>query len=155
MTIGWFRPRTGFGHAGDAGNVAVEYALTAPILLGFCYGLMEISHFGYIQVSIANIAHDAVRYAIVHSSISSQPLVSSDITTYVNNEITGVGLGTAGSTVTVTYNTNNTPGSTVNVTISYPFTPFMPGFNAIPGTSATFTSLVGPVLASSQMTIGP
>jgi Flp pilus assembly protein TadG len=143
------------GSAGDAGNVAVEYALTAPYLLAFCYGLMEVSHFAYIQLTLSDVAHDSVRYAVVHGSNSSQPLQASDISTYATNEMTSLSLSTAPATVTVTYNPNNSPGSTVSVSISYVFTPFMPGFNQIPGMTTTFTSLVGPVTASAQMVVGP
>jgi len=136
---------------GESGNVAVEYALTLPMLLGFLYGLMEISHYGYLQVTVANAAKDALRYAIVHSSINATPLVASDITTYVDNQLTGLGLSLTGATVTVTYSPDNKPGSTVQVQISYPFTPFMPGFNAIPGSGTTFTNLVGPITGNAKM----
>ena len=136
---------------GDRGEVLVEYALTMPYLLGFLYGLMEISHYGYLQIMTANAAHDGLRYAIVHSSINADPLGASDIETYVNNELTGFGLTDTGSSVTVTYSTNNAPGSTVNVQVSYPFTPFMPGFNSLPGFTTTYTNLVGPITASAQM----
>ncbi len=150
-----FRRAIGLWTQGEAGNVAVEYALTLPYLLMFLYGLLEFSHFAYLQVSMANIAHDAVRYAICHSSVSGSPKVASDISSYTNTELTNYGLSTSAATVTVTYNTNNVPGSTVNVKISYVFTPFMPGFNTIPGTSKTFTDIAGPIVASSQMIIGP
>jgi Flp pilus assembly protein TadG len=136
----------------EAGHVAIEYALTFPLLLGLMYGIMELSHYGFIQISISNAAHDGVRYAVVHSSISSTPLGSSDISTYVTNELTGYGL-TASATITVTYNTSNAPGNTVEVQISYPFTPFMPGFNQIPGIPGTFTDVVGPIKAVSEMVI--
>jgi Flp pilus assembly protein TadG len=147
--------RIGARLAGEAGHVAVEYALTLPYLLLFCYGLMEISHFCYLRISMANIAHDAVRYAVVHSSASTTPKVAADISSYTNTEITNYGLSTGAATVTVTYNTNNAPGSTVNVSISYVFTPFMPGFNTIPGTATSFTDVAGPIVGSAQMIIGP
>jgi len=58
---------------GDRGSVAVEYALTLPILLAFIYGIMEISHFAYLKMTISDVAHDAVRYAIVNSASSGSP----------------------------------------------------------------------------------
>jgi hypothetical protein len=94
----------------------------------------------------------------VHSSQSGQPLTTSDITTFVSNELSSLGLnpaGTAGTTVTVTYTPDNTPGSTVNVQISYPFVPFMTGFDHIPGSSANFTNLAGPIIGMAQLTLSP
>jgi Flp pilus assembly protein TadG len=142
----------------ESGHVAVEYALTLPFLLGLIYGIVEISHFAYLRTTMENVAHDASRYASVHSSQSSQPALSSDITTFVNNELSSLGLnpaGTGGTTVTVTYTPDNSPGSTVNVQISYPFVPFMTGFDQIPGSSATFTALAGPIVGLAQTTVSP
>jgi Flp pilus assembly protein TadG len=41
----------------DAGHVAVEYALTAPILLGIIYGIVEVSHYAFLKMTISNAAH--------------------------------------------------------------------------------------------------
>jgi Flp pilus assembly protein TadG len=154
MQFGWRR----FRRLGEGGSVAVEYALCLPFLLGLIYGIVEISHFAYLRTTMSNAAHDAVRYAAVHSSQSGQPKTSSDVTTFVSNELSSLGLnpaGTGGTTVTVTYSPDNTPGSTVNVTISYPFVPFMTGFDRIPGSSATFTTLAGPIVGLAQLTLSP
>jgi Flp pilus assembly protein TadG len=143
---------------GDCGHVAVEYALSLPFLLGLIYGIVEVSHYSYLRMTMANTAHDAVRYAAVHSSQAPTPATASDVKTFANNELTGLGLnpdGAGGTTVTVTYTPDNNPGSTVNVSISYPFVPFMTGFDKIPGTSGTFTALAAPVLGSAQLTISP
>jgi Flp pilus assembly protein TadG len=153
MRLRKFLPRLGEG-----GHVAVEYALSLPFLLGIIYGIVEVSHYAYLRTTMANTAHDAVRYAAVHSSQATTPATTSDVKTFVNNELSGLGLnpdGTGGTTVTVTYNPDNSPGSSVNVSISYPFVPFMTGFDKIPGSSATFTNLAGPILGSAQLTISP
>jgi Flp pilus assembly protein TadG len=137
-------------------SVVVEYALTFPYLVALLYGILELSHYAYVQMTIANIAHDAARYAVVHSSSSNQPLIASDITTFVNNELSGLGFkksGSGGTTVTVTYNPSNAPGSTVNVNISYTFVPFMAGFNAVPGSTHTFKALTGSITAVAQMVV--
>lgn len=148
----------GRSRLGEDGHVAVEYALSLPFLLGLIYGIVEVSHFAYLRMTMANAAHDAARYASVHSSQSGQPATSSDVTTFVSNELSSLGLnpaGTGGTTVTVTYTPDNSPGSTVNVQISYPFVPFMTGFDQIPGSSATFTNLAGPIIGLAQTTISP
>jgi Flp pilus assembly protein TadG len=135
---------------GDRGSVAVEYALTLPILLAFIYGIMEISHFAYLKMTISDVAHDAVRYAIVNSSSSSSPATTTTVSTYAKNELTELGL-TATPTVTVTFSPSNAAGSTAEVQISYPFVPFMPGFSGVPGTSVHFTDLVGPITGLAKM----
>jgi len=147
-----------FPRLGERGNVTVEYALSVPFLLAIIYGIVEVSHFAYLRTTMENVTHDAVRYATVHSSQSGAPVVSSDVTTFVSNELTSLGLngaGTGGTTVTVTYTPDNSPGSTVKVQISYPFVPFMTGFDRIPGSSQTFTNLAGPIVAIAQSTVSP
>jgi Flp pilus assembly protein TadG len=143
---------------GERGSVAVEYALCLPFLLALIYGIVEVSHYAYLRTTMANTAHDAVRYAAVHSSQAPSPATASTIKTYANNELSSLGLnpdGTGGTTVTVTYTPDNSPGSTVKVSISYPFVPFMTGFDRIPGTSISFNALSAPVLGSAQLTISP
>ncbi|HTJ63826.1 MAG TPA: TadE/TadG family type IV pilus assembly protein [Alphaproteobacteria bacterium] len=148
--IGFFRDRRG--------HVAVEYALTFPYLVALIYGILELSHYAYIQMTVANIAHDAARYAVVHSSVSSQPLLAADIGSFVNSRLSGLGFNTnghGGTAVTVTYSPDNTPGSTVSVNISYTFVPFMAGFNAVPGSTHTFTPLTGSISGKAQMVLNP
>jgi Flp pilus assembly protein TadG len=143
---------------GDGGSVAVEYALCLPFLLAIIYGIVEIGHFGYLRISMSNVAHDAARYAMVHSSTSAQPKTSADVVTFASNELVSLGLnpnGTGGTAVTATYSPDNSPGNKVNVRISYPFVPFMPGFDAVPGSRSTFTALAGPVLGLATITLVP
>jgi Flp pilus assembly protein TadG len=139
----------------DRGAVAVEYALCLPYLLAFIYGIVEISHFAFLRTTVANVARDAVRYAIVHSSISAQPLGATDISSYANSELTSLGLASAGNGVTVTYSPDNSPGSTVQVQISYPFTPFMPGLATIASASSSFTGFTGPIVGNAKMVMNP
>jgi Flp pilus assembly protein TadG len=144
--IGFFRDRKG--------SVAVEYALTFPYLITLLYGILELSHYAYIQVSIANIAHDAARYAVVHSSMSAQPLVAADIGTFIDNQLGTLGFnksGHGGTTVTVTYSPDNTPGSTVSVNIAYRFVPFMVGFNGVDGSTNALRALSGSMTAAAQL----
>jgi Flp pilus assembly protein TadG len=134
----------------EAGSVAVEYSMTLPFLLCLIYGIVEVSHFAYLKLSVAEVAHDGVRFAVVHSSANPSPETSTQIQTYVTNELNNLGLSQT-ATVTVTYGSGDTPGSTVQINISYPFTPFMPGFNTVPGTSKKFTDVAGPITATSEM----
>jgi len=142
----------------DGGSVAVEYALCLPFLLAIIYGVVEVSHYAYLRTTMSNVAHDAVRYASIHSSLATTPATASDVKTFANNELSSLGLnpdGTAGTTVTVTYTPDNSPGNPVKVAINYPFVPFMTGFSKIPGTSTGFNALNAPIVASAQLTIMP
>ena len=139
---------------GVAGSVAVEYGLILPYVLAFCYGILEVGHFSYIRLFVGNVANDAARYAVVHGAKSSSPLATSDISSFINGELTNVGLSSSSATVNVVFSPDSNPGSTVQVAISYPFQPFMPGFNSIPLSGVTFTNLVGPIGAQSQMVFG-
>ncbi|HEX4506077.1 MAG TPA: TadE family protein [Alphaproteobacteria bacterium] len=143
---------------GEGGSVAVEYALCLPFLMAMMYGIIEVSHYAYLRTTMENVAHDAVRYASIHSSQATTPATASDVKSFTSNELSSLGLnpdGTGGTTVTVTYTPDNTPGNPVKVYISYPFVPFMGGFNRIPGTAITFTTLSAPVIGSAQLTIMP
>ena len=138
------------------GNVAVEYALTFPYLVVLLYGILELSHYAYVQMTVANIAHDAARYAVVHGSLSTQPLAEADIGAFVDNALGNLGFnknGHGGTAVTVTYNPDNTPGSTVNVSISYTFVPLMAGFDMVPGATQAFSTLATSITGKAQMVI--
>jgi len=96
---------------------------------------------------------------------------SSDaICNQIANEMTAVDLFPSAATITWEYIDNplanstpsmgsstvtNSPGNTIAITISYPFVPFLPGFNTIylPEHTVTFSELLGPIKASAQMTI--
>jgi Flp pilus assembly protein TadG len=143
---------------GERGSVAVEYALCLPFLVAIIYGVVEVSHYAYLRTTMSNVAHDAVRYASIHSSLATTPATASDVKTFASSELSSLGLhpdGTAGTTVTVTYSPNNSPGNPVKVAINYPFVPFMTGFNRIPGTATSFTALSASIVASAQLTIMP
>ncbi len=113
----------------ERGNVAVEFALVAPYLLGFIYVIIELAHYQYLRTSLTNVAHDAARYAIVHGAKAAAPLQATAIATYAGTEMTNQGLASQG--VTVTCSNDNQPGSQVTVAISYPYAPFLAGFRPL------------------------
>ena len=47
------------------GNMAVEFAIIAPTLLLFLFGLIEFSRYAYTQSSLNFAAQDATRFAVV------------------------------------------------------------------------------------------
>ena len=73
---------------GESGRVAVEYALCVPFLVAMMYGIIEVSHYAYLRTTMENVAHDAVRYAAIHSSQAQTPATASDVKTFTNSGMT-------------------------------------------------------------------
>ena len=144
--IGWRRRRPGLGtrrgSSAESGAITVEFALTIPIVMSLLYGFVELSHYAYADIALADAARDGARYAMVRGATSTSPATSSSIESYVKGRLTLLDPNSV--TVTVDFVPNNDAGSIVEVQLSYPFVPFMPGFGYIgPNT----------LLASSEMTI--
>jgi Flp pilus assembly protein TadG len=125
-----------------SGAAAVEFSLTFPILMLLLYGIIELSHYAYADIALADAAKSGARYAMVRGATSPQPAASSDIATYVKGQI--VLLDPASVTVQTVFLPDNNPGSAIAVKLSYPFVPFLPGLNYLSATT---------IKANSQMTI--
>jgi Flp pilus assembly protein TadG len=143
-TSGRDRPgarRPGFGQRrrawADGGSITVEFALTLPIVMSLLYGFVELSHYAYADIALADAARDGARYAMVRGATSASPATGTTITSYVKGRLTL--LDPSQVTVTVSYEPNNSAGSVVDVQLSYPFTPFLPGFGYI-GAKTLLTS---------------
>jgi Flp pilus assembly protein TadG len=143
------RPGAGFARLfsrwraeGTAGAAAVEYALALPVFALFLYGIIELSHYMFTDISVADAARLGARYAIVRGSSSPQPASSSDIADYVKGHMPL--LNPSKASISVTYNPNDNPGSEVTVQVSYPFIPFLPGFKFLKSST---------VIGSSELTI--
>jgi len=124
------------------GATAVEFAVTAPILVSMLYGIVELSHYAWSNIALADAAKMGARYAMVRGSASADPASASDIATYVKGQI--VLIDPNAVTVSTTFTPDNKPGSDVTVSLSYSFVPFLPGFDYL--TTKRLT-------ASSEMTI--
>jgi Flp pilus assembly protein TadG len=114
------------------GSAMVELALTFLGFLLLLFGIMDFSWAVYIQTFCYAEAQDAVRWASVRGSESNSPAQGTDVQTFVQSQ--AVGLSASSLTVkTCWLNSDgsscdtpsgfNTPGSNVQVTISYPVSP--------------------------------
>jgi Flp pilus assembly protein TadG len=99
----------------------VEYALVLLISLTTLYAVMEFGRFIFCYNVLASATREAARYAMVHGSKSGSAATSSDIQTKVRSW--AIGLETNSLSVTTTWSPNNAPGSTVQVTATYPLSP--------------------------------
>ena len=130
-------------HPRRSGAAMVEFAFVAPVFLLFLIGLIiaGLGVFRYQQV--ASLAREAARYASVrgtkYQAVTGQPAATAqDI--YNNVILPGsVALDPAQLGYSVTWNTDNRPGNTVTVQVTYQWIPeaFLGGITL--GSSSTVT----------------
>jgi Flp pilus assembly protein TadG len=109
------------------GAVAVEYALTVPILLLFFVGIIETGRVVYADTTLAAATRDGTRYAIVHGAEHPSPATATQIADYVKSKATA--LDTDVLTVTVVHTPDNSPGSVVTLQTTYAFRFLLPPFS--------------------------
>jgi Flp pilus assembly protein TadG len=114
------RPRGPAALARDAaGAAAVEFALTAPVLILLGLGALEFGRatLAYHEVVAASAA--GARYAMVHGSGSGSPADAAAVATAAKAGL--VTVSAANVTVSASWSPGNAPGDTATVTVSYPF----------------------------------
>jgi Flp pilus assembly protein TadG len=119
------RPTSRRWKLGDAGGVAIEFAMLFPVLMLVIYGIVEFSHYGFTQMTLSDAARSGTRYAVVNGGTSPAPATNSTITTIVRNSATRLTPADVG--VVATFVPNNMPGSVAQVDVTYPFTPLLSG----------------------------
>jgi len=124
-----------------SGQSLVEFSLTAFLISLTMLFVLEIGRMLLVYTAIANAAREGVRYATVHGSSratgsgqsnasgpSSNP---AQVVTVIDN-FAGTGpLRTSRLVISVTYpGSSNAPGQAVNVSVVYPYDPFVTYFPA-------------------------
>jgi Flp pilus assembly protein TadG len=132
----------------ERGQSMVETALVIFAMLLFLIGIMEACMAFYTYHAVAELAHEATRWAIVRGAkcdgfLTDCPASNTDVTSFVQS--VGYPIITPSKLlVTTTWpNGGNNPGQLVEVTVSYPYSlsiPFLP--------TQTFT-----ISSTSEMTI--
>ncbi len=102
-----------------AGSAATQLALVLPIFLGFTLGIMDAGRLMWTQVTIDQAAKKGARFAIVHGSASASPASADAIADCIREKLTALDPTAAG--VTVSWDPDNAPGSSVSVLVTYPF----------------------------------
>ncbi|HEV3111549.1 MAG TPA: TadE/TadG family type IV pilus assembly protein [Candidatus Binataceae bacterium] len=102
----------------------VEFAMILLVTLTLIFGIIQASLALYAYSFVSYAARTGARYAMVRGSHSSAPATNSSVQTYIQG--LAVALNTSSLTVTTTWNPNNSPGSTVTVSVSYVFAPLAP-----------------------------
>ena len=122
------------GLADTRGSTIIEFALSALLLLLLIFGVFEMSRMLLIYNTVANAARAGDRYAIVNGEDTGTTV--SQIKTLVKNYLSAAPMNTSNATVNVCYagatvtggvcsGGSNAKGSTVSVSVTYPYDPFV------------------------------
>lgn len=116
--------------AEQPGQAAVEFAFVVVLLMVLVVSILELTMFIYTYATLSDAAKEGVRYAIVHGSSGTgavQPDCGSAIMTGVPATVlTFASLSLhklSSNNVAVDCPNGNTPGSSVQVSVSYPYQP--------------------------------
>lgn len=115
------------------GQAAVEFALVTVFLVLLLVGILEMTMFVYTYSALSDAAKEGVRYAIVHGSSATSAAGPGAQANCVNSgavvasvqSFAALSLHSASNmSINVCYpDGNNSPGSGVQVNLSYPYQP--------------------------------
>ncbi len=112
------------------GQAAVETTMSVMLWLILVFGIIEFAYAMYCYDQVSDAAKLGVRYAIVHGTSSSSPANTSQITSYLTSQLSGMDTSTSDGYFTVTAacgsgSSNSTPpcdpGYTVSLQVKYNF----------------------------------
>ena len=119
----------------EHGSYLVEAALVLSLYLTVIFAMMSVGVILFAYGNSVYASRLAVRYAIVHSSSSSNPCTSSVVQGLVQPYLWGAPAG--GVNVTTHWSPSNTVGSTFSVTITLSFQTSLPLVSANALTTTT------------------
>lgn len=108
------------------GSAAVEFALVAPTFFLVIFGILDFSRAMWYVSTIEHAASEGARYAAVRGAEKSSPATETEIKAFAVNRAPGMAL--SNTDVQVTWQPDNTSGSSVNVQVSYQFDFMAVGF---------------------------
>jgi len=107
----------------NRGSTLIEFAVTSFLLMLIIFACIEFGRMLLVANSVANAARVGCRYAITHGT--DNPTTLASIQSVVTDFAASAPLNTSNLTVTVNPTPPlGSPGSTVSVTVSYPYDPF-------------------------------
>jgi Flp pilus assembly protein TadG len=137
--------RPGQRFQSERGDALIEFALTFIVLMLMLFGIVEFSRALYTYHFVSYAAREATRWASVNGAtcnsdsscngtapMNNGPASPTDIQNYVTTYLIPPGIDSANVTTTTTWTaptgsppdcatTQNDPGCTIEVTVSYPF----------------------------------
>ncbi len=123
----------------ERGSELIEFALISILLLMLVFGIMEFGRAIWIYGTVAHVAREGARFAIVRGSNSGRDASTTDVENYVNLRAAGM----TGLTVTTTWDdASKDPGTVVQVQVSRDFDPALPLVNLGPFTLSSTSRMV-------------
>ena len=111
----------------ERGSVLVEFVFSFLLFfLVTLVGIMDLGQGIWAHNVLAHASHEAARFAIVRGADSLSPATESDITTFLRSRATF--LDSDSVNVSVTWDPDTSPGSTVEIQASYTFQPLVSMF---------------------------
>ena len=124
---------------GERGAELVEFALISVLFFMLVFGIMEFGRGIWIYGTVAHVAREGARFAIVRGSESGRTATTTDVENYVNL----VAAGMTGLTVTTTWDDPlKDPGTVVQVQVDRDFEPALPFVSLGPVTLSSTSRLV-------------
>lgn len=101
----------------ESGQSLIEFMLVLPMLLVLVIGIIEFGNAWRTSQTLANVARDVVRAAVV-----ANPPTSTQLEAIARSRLTNSGLDGSKANVTLNLCSGACTGDPDQVTISYPFT---------------------------------
>ena len=120
--------RNGFGRRvltlrrNEHGNALIELAIVGVLFFTLVLGIMEFGRAIWMYGTVAHLAREGARYAIVRGTESGDTASATDVETYVQSRAAGM----TGLAVTTVWDPDNDPGSVVQVQVDRTFNPVVP-----------------------------
>jgi Flp pilus assembly protein TadG len=108
---------------GSRGQSLVEFTLSALMLILLMFGVFEMGRMMLVYTTVANAAKAGVRYAIVHDATYA-PATTAQLKTLVKGYLSAAPVNLSNATITPT-GFGGAIGSTVSVTVTYPYDPWV------------------------------
>ena len=105
------------------GQAAVEFALVIVSLVLLLFSMLEMTMFIYTYAALTGAAKEGVRFAVVHGASAANPAAPADVVNTVKTYAAASLHSVPSTNITVSYPGGNSPGSTVQVSVSYPYQP--------------------------------
>ena len=130
-------------HRSEAGQSLVEFSLSFIVFMMLVLGVVEVGRAVWSYNTLAEVAREGTRYAIVHGGKSSAPSgpVGNDLAVKTAAAKFAGSLDRDHLTVTSSWpDGNNQPGSRVTVSTTYSFHPLFSGMLGIGAFTLTSSS---------------
>jgi Flp pilus assembly protein TadG len=106
----------------ERGTELIEFAFVGLMLFALTFGVAEFGRAVWTYSTVAHLAREGARFAIVRGAESASTASASDVDAYVQSRAAGM----TDLVVTTAWDPDNQPGSVVEVRVDRPFDPIVP-----------------------------